>query len=120
MHNFSVFIVLGNYLAYRKFLNPRSAYSIFFSVTENILASQQLYPSTSTLWPVQIITKSDGSLTLDLLRQDSIRSGDSQKCGKLKVHAEECVGSKTTVEMILRCSDLEYRDLFSKSVCAYY
>ncbi|RYR66372.1 hypothetical protein Ahy_A03g012363 [Arachis hypogaea] len=34
--------------------------------------------------------------------------------GKLLVHAEECVGSETTVEMIFRCSDLENRDLFSK------
>lgn len=89
-------------------------------ITETILASQQLYPSTATIWPVQIITKSDRSLTLNLVREDSIRSNDSQNYGKLKVHGEECVGSKTTVEMILKCSDLEYRDLFSKSVCAYY
>ncbi|CAJ1937599.1 unnamed protein product [Sphenostylis stenocarpa] len=40
---------------------------------------------------------------------------ESRNCGKLLVHAEECVSSKTTVEMTLRCSDLEYRDLFSKS-----
>ncbi|CAK8579089.1 unnamed protein product [Lathyrus sativus] len=76
---------------------------------------EQQFLGEATCALSEIITKSDGSLTLDLLRQDSIRSGDSQKCGKLKVHAEECVGSKTTVEMILRCSDLEYRDLFSKS-----
>ncbi|XP_027340705.1 protein BONZAI 1-like isoform X2 [Abrus precatorius] len=46
---------------------------------------------------------------------DSIRSTQSQNCGKLLVRAEECVTSKTTIEMILKCSDLEYRDLFSRS-----
>ncbi|RYR19167.1 hypothetical protein Ahy_B03g063870 isoform M [Arachis hypogaea] len=52
---------------------------------------------------------------LELHREDPIRSMHSQNCRKLLVHAEECVGSKTTVEMIFRCSDLENRDLFSKS-----
>ncbi|KAL1313444.1 hypothetical protein AAHE18_16G113100 [Arachis hypogaea] len=50
-----------------------------------------------------------------LFKEDPIRSMHSQNCRKLLVHAEECVGSKTTVEMIFRCSDLENRDLFSKS-----
>lgn len=76
---------------------------------------EQQFLGEATCALSEIITKRDRSLTLDLLRQDSTRSGNSQKCGKLKVYAEECVGSKTTVEMILRCTDLEYRDLFSKS-----
>ncbi|XLS97276.1 hypothetical protein HN51_040011 [Arachis hypogaea] len=63
----------------------------------------------------EIIIKSDRSLALELHREDPIRSMHSQNCRKLLVHAEECVGSKTTVEMIFRCSDLENRDLFSKS-----
>ncbi|RYR02920.1 hypothetical protein Ahy_B06g081750 isoform B [Arachis hypogaea] len=84
-------------------------------ISENKLSSQELFPSTVTVWHLQIIIKSDRSLALELHREDPIRSMHSQNCRKLLVHAEECVGSKTTVEMIFRCSDLENRDLFSKS-----
>ncbi|XP_017412106.1 protein BONZAI 1-like isoform X1 [Vigna angularis] len=65
----------------------------------------------------QVITKFDRSMTLDLHSEDFTRSTQSRNCGKLLVHAEECVNSKTTVEMTLRCCDLEHRDLFSRSVC---
>jgi len=81
---------------------------------------EQMHPSTITIlacWPLQIITKFDRSMALDLHSEDFTRSTQSRNCGKLLVHAEECVSSKTTVEMTLRCSDLEYRDLFSRSVC---
>ncbi|KAI4343543.1 hypothetical protein L6164_010880 [Bauhinia variegata] len=61
----------------------------------------------------ELITKPDRTLTLDLQIEDSTRSTHSQKCGKLVVHAEECVNLKTTMEIIFRCSDLEYGDLFS-------
>lgn len=70
---------------------------------------------------MQIVPKSDRLLTLDLVyREDSepSRSNRHRDRGKLIVHAEESVSSKTTVEMNLRCSDLEYKDLFSKSVGA--
>ncbi|KAL5174150.1 Protein BONZAI 1 [Glycine soja] len=77
---------------------------------------EQQYLGEATCALSEIITKFDRSMTLDLhRREDSIRSTQSQNCGKLLVHAEECVSSKTTIEMILRCSDLEYRDLFSRS-----
>ncbi|KAK7399288.1 hypothetical protein VNO78_10469 [Psophocarpus tetragonolobus] len=76
----------------------------------------QQYLGEATCALSEIITKLDRSMTLDLRRrEDSVRSTQSQNCGKLLVHAEECVSSKTTIEMILRCSDLEYRDLFSRS-----
>lgn len=68
---------------------------------------------------MQVVTKSNRSLTLDLVhREESNRSNRMRNHGKLTVHAEECISSKTTTEMILRCSDLEYKDLFSKSVWA--
>ncbi|KAF5476480.1 hypothetical protein F2P56_003232 [Juglans regia] len=64
----------------------------------------------------EIVTKSNRSLTLDLVRrEESSRSTRPRNYGKLTVHAEECISSKTTTEMILRCSDLEYKDLFSRS-----
>ncbi|XP_022771115.1 protein BONZAI 2-like isoform X2 [Durio zibethinus] len=65
---------------------------------------------------VKIVTKPNGSLTLDLIRrEESVSSTHSQHRGKLTVHAEECFSSKTTVEMMLRCLDLESKDIFSKS-----
>lgn len=68
-----------------------------------------------------MITKPNGSLTLDLVHRDeSVSSAHSQHHGKLTVHAEECFTSKTTAEMTLSCLDLESKDLFSKSVCIFY
>ncbi|XVF11387.1 hypothetical protein REPUB_Repub08aG0023700 [Reevesia pubescens] len=64
----------------------------------------------------EIVTKPNRLLTLDLVRRDeSVTSTHSQHHGKLTVHAEECFSSKSTVEMTLKCLDLESKDLFSKS-----
>ncbi|XP_019169820.1 PREDICTED: protein BONZAI 1-like isoform X2 [Ipomoea nil] len=63
---------------------------------------------------LKIVTKSNRCLTLDLLHRSSGPT-HSQKLGKLTVCAEESVASKTTIEFIFRCSDLESKDLFSKS-----
>lgn len=80
---------------------------------------QYIKPSIFLCRSVQIVTKSNRSLTSDLVhREESTRSTHPRNLGKLTVHAEESVSSKTTTEMILRCSDLEYKDLFSKSVWA--
>ncbi|XP_054806493.1 protein BONZAI 1-like [Prosopis cineraria] len=76
---------------------------------------EQQYLGQATCALSEIITKPDWSLTLDLFIEDSTRSNYSQNCGKLMVNAEECISSKTTIEMIFRSSDLEYRNLFSKS-----
>ena len=68
---------------------------------------------------LQIVTQSDGSLTLNLVyREESTSSTHPHHCGKLTVHAEECFSSKTTTEMILRCSNLGHKDLFSRIVCS--
>lgn len=68
---------------------------------------------------MQIITRANRSLTLDLVdREESTGSNRARKHGKLTVHAEECISSKTTTEIIFRCSDLESKDLFSRSVWA--
>ncbi|XP_021285560.1 protein BONZAI 1 isoform X3 [Herrania umbratica] len=64
----------------------------------------------------EIVIKPNRSLTFDLVRrEESVTATRSQHQGKLTVHAEECISSKTTAEMVLRCSDLESKDLFSKS-----
>ncbi|KAB1217538.1 Protein BONZAI 2 [Morella rubra] len=48
----------------------------------------------------EIVTKSNRSLTLDLVyREESSGSVRLRNHGKLTVHAEECINSKTTTEM---------------------
>ncbi|CAL1405635.1 unnamed protein product [Linum trigynum] len=61
----------------------------------------------------QIVAKPDRTLTLNLVQIEDL--GHPRSSGQLIVHAEECISSKTTTEMTLRCSDLESKDLFSKS-----
>lgn len=64
---------------------------------------------------MQIVTKTNRTLTLNLAHlEDSAIASHSR--GQLVVHAEECISSRTTTEMILRCSDLEHKDLFSRIV----
>ncbi|XP_027902976.1 protein BONZAI 1-like isoform X2 [Vigna unguiculata] len=62
-----------------------------------------------------VLSQRDQSLTIDLHIEDSLRSTLPKNCGKLLVHAEECVSSKTAIEMVFRCSDLECKDLFSRN-----
>ncbi|KAK6933838.1 C2 domain, partial [Dillenia turbinata] len=77
------------------------------------LEEQQFLGETSCALS-EIVTKSGRSLTLDLVRREEF-TDCPKKFGQLTVCAEECVSSKTTTEMILRCTDLENKDLFSRS-----
>ncbi|CAK9177500.1 unnamed protein product [Ilex paraguariensis] len=64
----------------------------------------------------EIVTKTNRSLTLDLgRRDDSTGLNRPQHLGHLTVCAEESFTSKTMTELILRCTNLESKDLFSKS-----
>lgn len=63
----------------------------------------------------QIVTKQGQSLTLDLHNRNGNRG--LKNLGKLTVHAEETVASRNAIEVIFRCSHLDNKDLFSKSVC---
>ncbi|WVZ21416.1 hypothetical protein V8G54_008738 [Vigna mungo] len=76
---------------------------------------EQQFLGEATCVLSQIITQRDQSLTIDLHTEDSLRSTLPKNCGKLLVHAEECVSSKTAIEMACRCSDLECKDLFSRN-----
>ncbi|CAI9780048.1 unnamed protein product [Fraxinus pennsylvanica] len=75
---------------------------------------EQQFLGEATCALSQIVTKSNGSLTLELGHGEAF-SAHTRKLGQLTVYAEESVASKTTAELILRCSDLESKDLFSKS-----
>ena len=61
----------------------------------------------------QILTKQSRSLTLCL--KDG--HGGSTNLGSLTVRAEETVASRSVIELVLRCSHLDNKDVFSKSVC---
>ncbi|PON73989.1 Protein BONZAI [Parasponia andersonii] len=61
----------------------------------------------------QIVTKQNRSLTLNLHNRN--RSGGSRNLGTLTVHAEETVASRSFVDVVFRCSNLDNKDLFSKS-----
>ncbi|KAH9617556.1 hypothetical protein KSS87_013852 [Heliosperma pusillum] len=64
----------------------------------------------------EVVTKSNRLVTLDLVQHDEVmRTPHPRSCGKLTVHAEESMNSKTAIKMKLRCSELENKDLFSKS-----
>ncbi|XP_022922006.1 protein BONZAI 2-like isoform X2 [Cucurbita moschata] len=63
---------------------------------------EQQYLGEATCVLSEIVTKSERSLTLDLVyREESTSSTHTHHRGKFTVHAEECVSSKTTTEMIL-------------------
>ncbi|KAF6176595.1 hypothetical protein GIB67_034457 [Kingdonia uniflora] len=64
----------------------------------------------------EIVTKQSKSLTLKLQRSNTQGGRPGVKnLGTVTVHAEETVASRQAVELILRCSHLNNKDLFSKS-----
>ncbi|KAI3455153.1 hypothetical protein Pfo_011816 [Paulownia fortunei] len=63
----------------------------------------------------EIVSKSNRMLTLDLAHEEDSGPADIRKYGQLTIYAEESAASKTTAELMLRCSNLESKDLFSKS-----
>lgn len=74
--------------------------------------NEQDYLGEASCTLSEIVTKHDRSLTLKL----NYRIGPpSVHLGTITIHAEETAVSRTAVEMILRCSCLENKDVFSKS-----
>lgn len=66
---------------------------------------------------MQIVTKSNRTVALELMRKEgNAAQTQPQNYGKLIVHGEESQASKTTTEIVFRCSNLESMDHFSKSV----
>ncbi|KAG6645613.1 protein BONZAI 3-like isoform X3 [Carya illinoinensis] len=61
----------------------------------------------------EVLTKRNQSLTLNL--HSKIGHVGLRNLGVLTIHAEETVASRRVVEMILRCSYLDNKDIFSKS-----
>lgn len=63
------------------------------------------------------MTKHSKSLTLNLRERNEHRG--MKNLGTFTVNAEETMASRTVVELVFRCSDLDNKDLFSKSVCTF-
>ncbi|KAL4626255.1 hypothetical protein ACB092_05G082900 [Castanea dentata] len=61
----------------------------------------------------EIMTKQTRSLTLNLNNKNGHTS--LRNLGTLIIHAEETVSSRICVEMVVHCSHLDNKDLFSKS-----
>lgn len=62
----------------------------------------------------QIVTKQNRSLTLKLHNKKG--QVGLRNLGTITVHAEETIASRNAVEIAFRCSHLDNKDLFSKSV----
>ncbi|XP_076898136.1 protein BONZAI 1-like isoform X1 [Bidens hawaiensis] len=89
----------------------------FHGIEEKMLKldEQQLLGEASCLLS-EIVTKRDRTVAIDLVgKVGSTSSTHLRKLGQLKVHAEECAVSKTTAELVFRCTDLENKEIFSKS-----
>lgn len=77
---------------------------------------EQQFLGEGTCGLSEIVAKSNRSLTINLVRKEEFTNvTHPRNFGQLTVNAEECVCSKTTTELILRCLDLENKELFSKS-----
>uniref|UniRef100_A0A7N2L3C5 C2 domain-containing protein n=1 Tax=Quercus lobata TaxID=97700 RepID=A0A7N2L3C5_QUELO len=61
----------------------------------------------------EIVVKQTRSLTLNLNNKNGHTS--LRNLGALTIHAEETVSSRSCVEMVVHCSHLDNKDLFSKS-----
>ncbi|XP_066324128.1 protein BONZAI 1-like [Miscanthus floridulus] len=87
----------------------------FHDVSEKMLKlEEQEFLGEATCLLSEVITKRDRLLTLKLGVSEH-NLPNPNKFGELTVQAEESSGSKAIMEMIFRCSDLEIKDLLTKS-----
>ncbi|CAN6805513.1 unnamed protein product [Brassica oleracea] len=82
------------------------------SKEEMLKLDEQQFLGEATCTLSEVITKSNRTVALELTRKEGTQP---QNHGKLIVHAEESLASKTTTEIVFRCLNLESMDHFSKS-----
>jgi len=84
-------------------------------VSEKMLKlEEQQFLGEATCLLSEVVTKRDRLLTLKLGVSEHNLPNPST-FGDLTVQAEESAGSKAIMEMVFRCSDLEIKDLLTKS-----
>ncbi|KAK8468724.1 hypothetical protein PHAVU_006G096100 [Phaseolus vulgaris] len=81
--------------------------------TKTLKLQDQEFLGMATCSLSEIVTKPSRRLTLRL--QNKSGNGGLRNLGAITVHAEETVASRSVVEMVLRCSRLDNKDVFSKS-----
>ncbi|KAM0879028.1 hypothetical protein ACQ4PT_034487 [Festuca glaucescens] len=87
----------------------------FHDVSEKMLKlEEQQFLGEAICNLSEVITKQNRLLTLKLGVSEHNLPNPS-KSGELTVEAEESAGSKALMEMVFHCSDLEIKDLLSKS-----
>ncbi|CAF2118817.1 protein BONZAI 2 [Brassica rapa] len=82
------------------------------SKEEMLKLDEQQFLGEATCTLSEVITKPNRTIALELTRKEGTQP---QNHGKLIVHAEESLASKTTTEIVFRCLNLESMDHFSKS-----
>uniref|UniRef100_A0A1J3CEM3 Protein BONZAI 2 n=1 Tax=Noccaea caerulescens TaxID=107243 RepID=A0A1J3CEM3_NOCCA len=83
---------------------------------EMLKLDEQQFLGEATCTLSEIVTKSNRTVALELMRTEgNAAQTQPQNYGKLIVHGEESLASKTTTEIVFRCSNLESMDHFSKS-----
>ncbi|KAJ0235287.1 Protein BONZAI 2 [Hirschfeldia incana] len=87
------------------------------SKEEMLKLDEQQFLGEATCTLSEVITKPNRTVALELTRKEGVVAAQtqSQNNGKLIIHAEESLASKTTTEIVFRCLDLESMDNFSKS-----
>ncbi|CAN8256960.1 unnamed protein product [Cochlearia groenlandica] len=89
------------------------------SKEEMLKLDDQQFLGETTCTLSEIITKSNRTIALELTRKEGsggvAAQTQPQNNGKLIVHGEESLASKTTTEIVFRCLNLESMDHFSKS-----
>lgn len=90
---------------------------MFCLITVLVGVSNLRHNSVTVKFLLQIITKRDRSLTLNLRYTNGIRGSGNK--GTLTVRADETVTSRNAIELKFRCSALENKDTFSTSVSIF-
>ncbi|XP_074292779.1 protein BONZAI 3-like [Silene latifolia] len=86
----------------------------FYNIpVKNLNLSEQDYLGEASCFLSEIVTKPSQELTINI--QNKSRQGNPGRLGTLTVHTEETAESKTTVEIVFRCTNLTNKDVFSLS-----
>ncbi|CAA0401222.1 copine-like protein [Arabidopsis thaliana] len=86
------------------------------SKEELLKLDEQQFLGEATCTLSEVVTKSNRTIALELMRKEGVAAQTQpQHNGKLIVHAEESLASKTNTEIVFRGLNLESKDTFSKS-----
>ncbi|KAK2365105.1 protein BONZAI [Trifolium repens] len=83
--------------------------------TKTLKLEDQDFIGEATCNLSEIVTKQNRSLSLKLQSKNGINA--QKNLGTITIRAEETVASRSVVEIIFRCSNLDYKDIFSSLNC---